>query len=113
MLKLIDYIRLRQAGFNIVMSWRISRRFTALDKLALTLWCLFIIYAMMAFVYAVNSTLIHNNASDLLSTRLTLHSLQSDNAKLEKGVIALLNGQPVKLVDAYYVFSKKVDNTIE
>ena len=112
MLKLIDYIRLRRAGFSIGLSWRAARNFNKFDKLVLALWFAFLIYALLNFMFAVNYSLIHNNDDVLVRTRLSFHALQHDNTQLENGVIALLNGQPVKLVDNYYVFNKMVDNSI-
>ena len=112
MLKLIDYIRLRRAGFSVRLSWRASRNFSKLDKLALILWCMFLIYSLLNFMFVINYALIHNSDNALARTRLSFHALQYDNAKLENGVIALLNGQPVKLVDSYYVFNKKLDDRI-
>ena len=112
MLKLIDYIRLRRAGFSVRLSWRAARNFTAWDKLLAFVWSAFLIYALLNFMFAVNYALIHNSDNMLVRTRLSFHALQYDNAKLENGVIALLNGQPVKLVDSYYVFNKKLDDRI-
>lgn len=110
--KLIDYIRLRHAGFSIGVSWRTARAFTKLDKVLIITWLAFLLYALLVFVLSINTTLIHNNEAALARVKISFHTLQTDNSKLEQGVIALLNGQPVKVVDAYYVFNKKLDDSI-
>lgn len=111
--KLNDYIRLRHAGFSIGVSWRTARAFSKLDKFLIIVWAAYLIYALLTFTFSVNYALIHNNEIMLARTRLNFHVLQTDNSKLEQGVIALLNGQPVKVVDAYYVFNKKLDESIK
>lgn len=113
MRKLIDYIRLRRAGFSIGVSWRTARNFSKLDKFLIIAWLIYLLYALLTFSYSVNYALIHNNEIMLARTRLSFDVLQADNSKLEKGVIALLNGHPVKVVDAYYVFNKKLDESIK
>ena len=112
MLKLIDYMRLRRAGFSVKVSWRTSRAFNVCDKALLLTWFAYLLYALIVFILAINVTLIRNIETALAHTQLSFHALQSDNSKLERGVIALLNGRPVKVIDAYYVFSKKEDSSL-
>lgn len=112
MYKLIDYIRLRRAGFSKSLSWKAARDFTILDKLIMILWCLHLLYAVFVFVLAINIALIHKSEFVLIKTRLSYHDLKINNSKLEKSVVALLNGQPIKVDDNYYVFNKKIDNSI-
>lgn len=113
MLKLTDYMRLRRLGFNVKLSWGASQNFTLIEKSIASLWCLYVIYALLVFALSVNNSLIRKSEYTLVKTQLMYHNLIVNNNKLEYTVAELLNGQPIKVDDAYYVFSKKVDNSIE
>ena len=113
MLKLIDYIRLRNKGLSIKDSWKCSTSFTKIDKLAIILWAVFLVYSFVVFVVQINKALIQENKVALVKVVSQLSATQTNLDNLEGWVVKLLNGQPIKVVDSYYVFSNRKDESID